>query len=224
VIGLPKCHVKLRSTAFIAACVFHAGCGFLLTEGPPAGHEQMGYFSCTESKVGPTIDHVIAGLNIASLVIAASDEAVENREAVIGTGAAYAFFYMASGIVGNNRVDDCRRAKAQLASRTAPGQAAGTGAVSEWVTVTSWAGSGNQATQRFRASASNWRVTWTASNPGHGAFMYIAVLDADGAQVTRGAEQRGAGSGQLHVSADPGEYSLEIVAVNLDWEIQVEER
>lgn len=29
------------------------GCGFLLVEGPPSGHEDLEYFTCTDYKLGP---------------------------------------------------------------------------------------------------------------------------------------------------------------------------
>jgi hypothetical protein len=35
--------------------------------------------------------------------------------------------------------------------------------------------------------------------------------------------QRGAGNGQLYVTANPGNYYIEITAVDLDWDVAVEE-
>src|SRR5438046_10682656 len=45
------------------------GCGFLLTNGPPTGHEQMDSFSCTEQDAGPILDAFGGG---ATVLVAAS--------------------------------------------------------------------------------------------------------------------------------------------------------
>jgi uncharacterized protein YjdB len=50
-----------RLTAFASIGLIVAvngGCGVVLTHGPPDGHEQMDYFACTESNVGPALDAV----------------------------------------------------------------------------------------------------------------------------------------------------------------------
>ena len=53
--------------------LFVSGCGFLISQGPPTGHEQMPAFSCTESTTGPTLDLVWAGLNVLGAVAASAD-------------------------------------------------------------------------------------------------------------------------------------------------------
>lgn len=39
-------------------------CGFVFSQGPPTGHEQMESFTCTESNAGPILDIVWASLNV----------------------------------------------------------------------------------------------------------------------------------------------------------------
>jgi len=60
------------------------GCGLLIVKGPPVGHEQMDYFTCTEGDAGPILDLVWGGLNIAGALVCASDpDAYENSSACI---------------------------------------------------------------------------------------------------------------------------------------------
>ncbi|HYO45778.1 MAG TPA: hypothetical protein VEY33_03730 [Gemmatimonadota bacterium] len=189
----------------------------------------MNYFSCTESDIGPAIDFVWSGLNIAGAVIAASDETIQDREQTIAIGAMWGLLSGTSGFVGMSRSEACRGAKAQLADRQARGQAGPEGVGlratgQSWSRVRVWRGSGNFTTERFRVEKSDWRVTWVAMDPGYGAQMYVSIEDGSGQQVTRGAVQGGAGNGQVYVTSGPGDYYLEITAVNLSWEVAVDER
>jgi hypothetical protein len=95
----------------------------------------------------------------------------------------------------------------------------GSGDEEGWRIVRHWSGTGNLSTDRFRIAADEWRVTWTASNPGHGAYMFVSVEDGSGRPVTKGATQQGAGNGVVYVTVGQGEYFLEITAVNLSWEV-----
>jgi hypothetical protein len=205
------------------------GCGFLISDGPPPGHQNMNYFSCTESDVGPAFDFVWAALNIAGAVIAASDETIQDRDQTIAIGAAWGMFSTASGLVGTSKSSDCREAKAQLAdrlNRALPPVAAGAGQgpmPSGWRQIRQWAGTGNLTTESFPVSSSQWRVRWSVSNPGAGAQLFVTVVDGTGREMTKGAVQRGAGNGQLYVTANPGNYYIEITAVDLDWDVAVEE-
>jgi hypothetical protein len=72
----------VRLTTLALAILFAAtteGCGLLIVKGPPVGHEQMEYFTCTEGDAGPIIDLVWGGLNVVGALVCASDpDAYEN--------------------------------------------------------------------------------------------------------------------------------------------------
>src|SRR5258706_14552405 len=53
--------MKPNLILFGLSSLLFTGCGFLLTNGPPTGHEQMDSFSCTEQDAGPILDAVVAG-------------------------------------------------------------------------------------------------------------------------------------------------------------------
>jgi hypothetical protein len=72
-----KCRSPL-SHASAAACLVllalsTSACGFIFSHGPPEGHENMEYFSCTESNAGPIVDIVWGGLNVLGALTVASD-------------------------------------------------------------------------------------------------------------------------------------------------------
>ncbi len=117
---------RLMVIAFLASLPVTTGaCGFILTHAPPEGHEQMDYFTCTESDAGPIIDFVWAGLNVAGAIVYASDpDAYENSSAGIAVGLGWGAFSTSAGIVGLNKTKKCRAAKRQLAERQARGRAA----------------------------------------------------------------------------------------------------
>lgn len=85
----------------LTAVVGASGCGLMISEGPPPGHHNMNYFSCTESDVGPAFDFVWAGLNIAGAIVAAGDDTIEDREATIAVGAFWGLFSSAGGPKGS---------------------------------------------------------------------------------------------------------------------------
>jgi uncharacterized protein YjdB len=106
------------------------GCGFLFTKGPPAGHEQMNYFTCTESNTGPILDVIYAGVNAAWAVAAiAESDASGNaywddyREAAIVGGISGTVIWGAAAVVGVDKSNKCRAAKRALAERLAGQQA-----------------------------------------------------------------------------------------------------
>ena len=56
---------RLATPALLGLLPMATGaCGFVLTHGPPIGHERMEGFTCTESNTGPILDVVWAGLNL----------------------------------------------------------------------------------------------------------------------------------------------------------------
>src|SRR6266550_4519852 len=96
------------------------GCGFVFSQGPPSGHEQMAAFSCTESNTGPTLDIVWASLNVLGAVAAASDpSAYENSGQIVAVGAGWGVFSSFAAASGFNKSKRCRHALQQLAERNA---------------------------------------------------------------------------------------------------------
>jgi len=92
-----------------------------LTQGPPSNHEQRQSFHCTESKLAPTIDVVLAGVNIAYGVVKANEQSYSEDESAkwIASGLISGAILGATAAVGFERVKQCRAAKAQLAQRLA---------------------------------------------------------------------------------------------------------
>jgi len=125
-------------------------CGFVLVHAPPPENEQMEYFTCTESNVGPILDAVVAGLSVVGIVYAAAGEG----DTEVSTGAAIAGNVVGVGlwgsaaIVGFNKTKKCREAKRALYERGRglgqyplmqdPGDPtkAGWGTVGSWSNVT----------------------------------------------------------------------------------------
>ena len=109
--------------------VSHA-CGFMFSKGPPVGHEQMNYFSCTETDVGPVLDIVWGGLNLLGAIMIASDpDAYEetygtDASSAIVLGFAWGGVSTIAAVTGFNRSEQCRDAKLQLAQRQAQYRAA----------------------------------------------------------------------------------------------------
>lgn len=111
----------------LAACLalMSAGCGLLISRGPPAGHEQMAYFSCTESDAGPTVDLIWAALNVIGAAVAAADpDAYEDPDQIIVVGLGWGVVSSVSAVSGFRKSSRCRAAKQQLAERQAQGRAA----------------------------------------------------------------------------------------------------
>ena len=106
------------------------GCGLLFTHGPPANHEQLTSFSCTESRGGPIVDFVVAGLSLVGVLsIAGNPDQYENNTGYtsgqgIASGIAWALVTSISGAVGMEKVNRCLAAKRELAARHAQADSA----------------------------------------------------------------------------------------------------
>ena len=107
--------------SLLALMPFTAGCGFLFSHAPPEDHEQLDYFTCTESNAGPIIDVIWGSLNVLAGLAAASDPEF------YGEGAAVA--YLSWGVlsaaaagVGFNKSKKCKAAKRALAARQTQGR------------------------------------------------------------------------------------------------------
>ena len=59
--------------SLLALMALTTGCGFIVSHGPPEGHEQLDYFTCTESNTGPILDVIFASLNVISALAVAAD-------------------------------------------------------------------------------------------------------------------------------------------------------
>ena len=124
-------------TSFKITCVVLiplviGGCGYVFTHGPPTGHEQMDYFSCTESNAGPIIDIVWASLNgIGTIGIASDMDAYEYAELSIASGVAWAILSGTAAATGFKKTKQCRLARQELAARlrAAGNESRGAGAV-----------------------------------------------------------------------------------------------
>jgi hypothetical protein len=104
------------------------GCGFVLSEGPPAGHERMARFTCTESNVGPALDLTWASLNLLGALAAASaPDDYDNPGQIVGVGLGWWLVSGSAAVVGFRKSRRCRAAKQlslQQARRPAPPPAA----------------------------------------------------------------------------------------------------
>jgi len=121
--GLVPRLTVIAFAGFVAATT--GGCGLLIVQAPPEGHEQMNYFTCTESNAGPAIDLAWAGLSLVSGLICAADpdgyEDYSNYDAgtCVAIGLGWVALSGTSAIVGFNKTKKCRAAKRQLAERQA---------------------------------------------------------------------------------------------------------
>ena len=107
-----------------------SGCGFLISKGPPTGHEQMLSFSCTESNAGPTIDIVWAALNVLGAAAAASQpDAYDNAGQIVAVGIGWGVLSSFSAASGYKKSKECRQALQQLAQRNAERNGAVSGIV-----------------------------------------------------------------------------------------------
>lgn len=112
-----------------------SGCSFVFVSGPPSNHAQLASFSCSESRVAPVLDTIMAVLQALNFVYAASIDDQQwddnydgdppiGRGTVIPLYAAAALLATGSAYYGYKRTGDCRDAKAQAMMRRgwSPGQ------------------------------------------------------------------------------------------------------
>jgi Big-like domain-containing protein len=106
----------------IALLVTSSSCGFILTQAPPQNHEQLSYFSCTESNVGPILDVIWAGLNVlGALTVSGDPNSYNNPGQVEAVGLGWGVLSGAAAVAGFGKTSRCRAAKSQLAERQARG-------------------------------------------------------------------------------------------------------
>ncbi len=113
------------SVALIALLpVSVGGCGLMFVHGPPAGHQQMESFNCTQGNAGPIVDVTAAGLGGVLALWAASQAHADSYYYYVSddlaiTGVAVAVLYGSSAVVGFLKTKKCRLATQQLAERLA---------------------------------------------------------------------------------------------------------
>ncbi|HUK21944.1 MAG TPA: Ig-like domain-containing protein [Gemmatimonadales bacterium] len=114
----------LALTLFLMTALTES-CGLLFTHGPPADHEQLKGFTCTDSRTGPAIDLVWGGLNLlGALAIANNPDQYTNSQQAIATGIGWAVVSFISGGIGMDKVSRCIGAKRELAVRSAEAESA----------------------------------------------------------------------------------------------------
>ena len=97
-----------------------SGCGLVVSQGPPTGHELMPAFSCTESNVGPTLDIIWGAANVLVAIAAASEPDptyYDHPGLAVATGLGWGVVSSVSAAVGFRKTRECRRALQQLAQR-----------------------------------------------------------------------------------------------------------
>ena len=98
---------SLRAIAFLGLVPAATGaCGFIFSHAPPAGHEQMDYFTCTESNAAPIIDVI----DVIWAFVIQSDIPIASRLVFAGLSG------VAAG-VGFSKSRECRAAKRAWAQR-----------------------------------------------------------------------------------------------------------
>jgi len=112
--------VRSRLAIFALLGLFAAaasGCGWFFTHGPPAGHQSMSSFSCTESPAGPVLD----GIGFVWFTINGQINAQHGYVAATAIDAGLTVALVWSAFDGAMKVRNCRAAQAQLAARLAAG-------------------------------------------------------------------------------------------------------
>jgi hypothetical protein len=89
----------------------------MFVERPPENHASLPAFSCTESKVAPTLDWIGAGLQMVGLIMMAGDETVEYGAGAYAVNLGFTGLLVAGGVSGNKKVGQCRAAKLELGER-----------------------------------------------------------------------------------------------------------
>jgi hypothetical protein len=118
-------HPGTRAAAIlpvIALLVASSSCGFILTQPPPQNHEQLTYFTCTESNGGPIIDVIWAGLNVlGALRVSGDPNSYNNPGQIEAVGFVWGIVSGSAAVVGFGKTSRCRAAKLLLAERQARG-------------------------------------------------------------------------------------------------------
>jgi hypothetical protein len=95
------------------------GCSFLFVNGPPADHDRLPYFTCTQSNAVPALDLIWAGLNGlgAAAALSADEGTYENQGQAVFVGLGWVVISGLSARHGFVRAQECRAATIQLVQR-----------------------------------------------------------------------------------------------------------
>ena len=112
---------RLTAVAFLGLVPAATGaCGFIFSHAPPDSHEQMEYFTCTESNAGPILDVIWGGLNVLAALAAVTGpgpEPIVSRGALVAYSLSWASLSGAAAGVGFSKSRRCRAAKRALVQR-----------------------------------------------------------------------------------------------------------
>lgn len=131
---------RLTAALVLALAGGASGCGWLFVEGPPIGYQNMDYFPCTESKGLAHLDIAMAGLQALNILYTASLEdyevydnfGTESRGGIIAVQAGFGALWALSGTSGYRKVNQCRAARLEAASRDLPAPEPPAGALESW--------------------------------------------------------------------------------------------
>jgi hypothetical protein len=117
----PSWFRRLAPVALIATA--SSGCSYLFVKGPPTGHENLPYFTCTESNLVPALDAIWAGLNGLGAARAASaeDGTYVNQDEAMLVGTMWLVVSGLSSHSGFRKTKSCRTAVQQLTLRLQTG-------------------------------------------------------------------------------------------------------
>jgi hypothetical protein len=121
---------SLMTAGMVGVALSSSACGWIFVEAPPVDHAERPYFTCTQSKVAPTLDVVWGGLNVLGAVVALAtpedewDQDSGDRAAVVAVGLGWGVVSGLSAYSGYRKVDDCRQALEALALRSRSGSPA----------------------------------------------------------------------------------------------------
>ena len=112
---------RLTMCALLGSLPMATGaCGFIFSHAPPEGHDQMEYFSCTESNAAPIVDVIWGGLNVLAALAAIQGpgpEPVVSRGGYVAFTLSWGLLSGAAASVGFSKSRKCRAAKRALVQR-----------------------------------------------------------------------------------------------------------
>jgi hypothetical protein len=118
-----------------------SSCGWIFVKGPPNYQTNTGsYIPCTDGKVLPTLDAVMAGLQVANIIYTSSMDDWEvydnygdtEKGAVIGMQALFGTLWGFSAWSGYGKVSDCVAARIAAATRELAREAGPDARILEW--------------------------------------------------------------------------------------------
>ena len=122
-----RCGLRPMTISLLALMPLTTGCGFILSHGPPEGHEQLDYFSCTESNTGPIIDVILGSLNVAFAIVVAGDPDgfYGDADQAIVSGLLWGVLSGSAAGVGFSKSKKCKAAIQALVARQMQGRMEG---------------------------------------------------------------------------------------------------